>query len=459
MLGYCHLSARKIAQLGLILSGAALSLPATDSLGSVQLPETWSLAQAVDFAINNNPEVHIALERLAASQAMTDKARSYTLPGVSLGTEYSQTDTPMYSFGNILNQGAFDNSIDFNNPGRTDNLAFQAMLEYRLYDGGTTQAGKQHAEAEQRAAARKLAAIHQQLAYEIVRSYYAILQAEEMLEVRHTAVRAIEASLAVGKARFDAGDLLQEDLLNLELQQAREVENRIRATHDLALARQVFWNLLGLHPGQQGTLPTSVEPQTVPNRLDHSARMEIQVLLERIAAAEALLARASGGLKPVVDSYASYQYEYGTVLGEAGDSWQAGVRLKYSLYNGHRTEAEIAAARAGLAEMRAMKAQLELALDLELQKAQLTYQQTVERLQVTAKMVEVAAESTQLARIRFKEGIILASDLIDSEMRLSDAQARRASARAENAIAVANLRRATGIGQFAEQTAFTGETK
>ncbi len=40
-----------------------------------------------------------------------------------------------YSFGNILNQGAFDNSIDFNDPGRTDNLNLKAEIAYRLYNG------------------------------------------------------------------------------------------------------------------------------------------------------------------------------------------------------------------------------------------------------------------------------------------------------------------------------------
>jgi len=390
----------------------------------------------------------MTLERLASAKATSEAARSYNLPTVTLNSEYSQTDNPMYSFGNILNQGAFNNSIDFNNPGRTDDLALQAMLEYRLYDGGRTMAGIEQAEAEKRAAENQLSAVHQQLAYEVVRSYYAILQADEMVEVRNTAVTAIEASLAVGRARFEEGDLLKEDLLNLELQQARETENRIRSLHNRDLAGKVFWNLLGIHSGGKGVLPATVEEQTVPDTLNHSARKELAVVNERIAAAEAGLSIARGAEKPVVDTYASYQYEYGTVLGESGDSWQAGVRLNYSLYNGRRTEADIAAARSRLAEVQAIKAKLELALDLELQQAEISYKQSLERLQVTEKMVTVAEESTKLSRIRFQEGVILASDLIDIEMRLTDARARRATAKAENRIAIANLRRATGSGQF-----------
>lgn len=435
----------------LLLAAAGVHDASAANRNSERLPPAWSLAEAVDFALKNNPDIHVAQQRLAASAAMTDAARAATLPSVSLSAEYSQTDTPMYSFGNILNEGAFDNSIDFNDPGRTDDLQAKATVQYRLYDGGNNRAGVDGAAAESRATAGQLDVVHQQLAFAVVRSYNAILQAEEMVRVREAAVAAIEASLLVGRARFEAGDLLKEDLLNLELQQAREMENRIRGRHDLTLARQVFWNLLGRGSDHaDDALPVQGEPQKVPRTLDYRARKELQSLDNRITAAEAGLERARSGARPAVDTFAQYQFDHGTVLESSGNSWQAGVRLNYSLYNGNRTEAEIAAAQARLAEMKAMKARTELALGLELQQAEIAYQQSLERLQVTAKMVEVAEESAQLSRSRFQEGVILASDLIDTEMRLTDAQARRAAARTENSIAIANLRRAVGVGQFPE---------
>ncbi|MFV0438714.1 MAG: TolC family protein [Desulfopila sp.] len=422
----------------MLVSAAAFARP----------PTNWSLAQAVDYAIDNNPEIQLTLERMAAARAMTEVASSATLPTISLQSEYSQTDNPMHSFGNLLNQGAFDNSIDFNDPGRTDDLALQTMLAYRLYDGGRRTAGVAQARAEKQAAEHRLAAAHQQLAYEVVRSYYAILKAEEMVKVHNGALAAIEASLAVGKARYAEGDLLKADLLNLELQQARAVENSLNGQHRRDLAEKVFWNLLGSVANQPSSLPHLVEKQAPPTRLDHSARTELAVADDSIAAARAGLVIAQGAKRPVVDTYASYRYDYGTVLGESGDSWQAGVRLNYDLYDGHRTEAGIAAARARLAEMRAAKAKLELDLDLELQQAKIRYSQSVERLQVTARMVRVAQESARLSRQRFREGTLLAAELIDREMRLTDALARQATAGTDNRIAIANLRRATGSGQF-----------
>ena len=62
--------------------------------------------------------------------------------------------------------------------------------------------------------------------------------------------------------------------------------------------------------------------------------------------------------------------------------------------------------------------------------------------------MEQAEESANLSRERFKEGIILSSELIDVENRLTDAMVRGTLARAARRIAVANLRKATGLMQF-----------
>ncbi len=420
---------------------------------SFQPPRPWNLAQAVAYALKNNPQPHIAMQRLAAAAAAEKSAHSHMLPEVTLASEYSQTDNPMYSFGNILNQGAFDNSINFNDPGRTDDLMLKAQISYRLYDGGKIKAGVEAARARSAAAGNQLDVVRQQLAFGVVQAYHTILQAQDMVQVRNAAVDAISASVAVGRARNQAGDLLRSDLLNLELQQARAEEERIRSRHALELAERAFWNLLGIDDDQPHPLPKYDHKQAVPKTLDYSRRKELQAVDRQIDGARATLAGAQSETLPSVDTFADYQFEQGSILGESGNSWMAGIRLNYSLFDGGRSRSDIAAAQARVRELEAEKARLRLDLRLELQQAEISYQQSRERLRVTAKMVEVAMESAKLSRVRFQQGVILASDLIDTEMRLTDAQAKRAAARADNRIAIANLRRVTGTPQFPGVTA------
>jgi len=413
-----------------------------------QIPQVWTPMSAVAFAISSNPDSFIAQKRIEEAQATAAMAKATDYPLVNLSAEYGQTNTPMYSFGNILNQGAFDSTIDFNDPGRTDNLNLKAEILYRLYNGGRDKAEIEAAEAGTEMSRSDLIAVHQRLGFEVINTFQAIIQAEEMVKVRQAALEAITASLNVGKARYDAGDLLREDLLNLELQQSRASEDLIQSQHSLELTKRIFLNLLGLHSGEVILSNKNDALQQIPETIDFRNRQELQQLhgLEQVSIAQ--LKKAEGGKLPTVDAFASYQVDGGLVLEESGDSWMAGVKMNYNLFDGKRTSSAIAKAKSRLLEIQGLIKKTELALNLEIQQAELDYQQAKKRLSVTEKMVSVAEEGTRLRRARFMEGVILASDLIDFEMRLSDAQARQLTARARYQVAIANLRRAAGLPQF-----------
>lgn len=437
----------------LCLLASPTGVQAAAAIGATlpEVPTIWTAERAVEVALAGNPDSTIAAKRIEEAAAAAAMAKASDYPLINLAGEYGQTNNPMYSFGNILNQGAFDNTIDFNNPGRTDNLQVKAMVQYRLYNGGRDQAEQAVAAAHLDTARTDLIAVHHHLGFEVVKTFQAIIQAEKMVTVRDEELAAISAALEVARARYEAGDLLRQDLLNLELQQSRASENLIQSKHALELTKRGFLNLLGLRQGEVAVDPGSGQGQKPPENIGYQNRHELTRLDSQIQAAEAELKKAAGGHLPTVDTFASYQIDGGLVLEEGGDSWMAGIKMNYNLFDGHRTAAEITRARLRLQELQAVKVKTELALNLEVQQALLDYKQADERLGVTAKMVGAAEEVARLSRLRFKEGVILASDLIDFEMRLTDARARQLAARAGYQVAIANLRRAAGLAQFSGQ--------
>ena len=427
---------------------AALPAAAEEPVGN----KIWTMKEAVVFALKNSPDSRIATQRINAATETLKKAESAFLPRLNLIASYDQTDNPMYSFGNILNQGNFDNSIDFNDPGRTDNLMMKAEVLYRLYNGGKDQAGKESAEAHQLSTRLEKRVTEHRLGLEVVTAFQRIVQASEQVEASMAELKAINASLDVARARFEAGDLLKTELLNFEVQKARVSEQLIASNHSLKLARKVFLNLLGLEAGSSQIDTGRDLSQSLPEKLTSDLRPEIAALSARISAAEAALKVAEGAGLPTIDTYAGYQYEKGFVIDGSGDSWAAGIRLNYNLYDGDMAAAEIGVKKAELENIREQLIKLQLAVNLEIQQAELNCSQAMERKAVTDKMVEVARESAQLSRERFKEGVILSSDLIDVEGRLTDALVRQSAARTNYQIAVANLRYAVGQQQFADTT-------
>ncbi len=416
------------------------------------VPTNWTVRRAVNFAHANSPDSRVAVLRIAAARAAIDQAQSSFYPQLDVSAAYGRTNNPMYSFGNILNQGGFDNTINFNDPGTTDNLNMSTTLQYRLYNGGHDKAGLKVAQAQEAVSEAQQIAVQSRLSFEVVRAFFTIAQAEETVHARISATKAIEASLTVAQARYDAGDLLKTDLLNLEVQKSTAGENLIQARHGLDLAKRGFLNLLGLKQGEVTIVQGTTCKQKVPEDIRYEKRPELKSMDAMIKAAQGRVRQARSGYFPTADAFGSYQVDQGYEKEDsAGNSWMAGVKVNYTLFDGKRTSAEVVRAETRLAEIKELRHKMELAFNLELERASLGLNEAGERLQVTKKRVELARESARLSRERFIEGVILSSDLIDVENRLTDALVRHTQARAARRIAVADLRRTSGLGQFQEQ--------
>jgi len=438
---------RKILLTRFVLVSLFLLGSITDS-ALADTPRIWTARNAVMFALENSPDSRIAEQRIAAAAASRQLAESAYYPRLNLSATYGQTNNPTYSFGNILNQGSFDQNLDFNSPGRTDNLNMKAELLYRFYNGGRDRAGMDAAHSNYLSSENGRRTMMHRLGFEVIRSFQAIVQAEDQRDARLDELQAIEASLAVAVARYEAGDLLKAEMLNFEVQQARAAENLILGNHQLALAQKIFLNLLGLKEGTVQIDRITDVKQATPVPEGYVLRPELVDLTAQLSAIEAELAQEEGARYPTVDGFASYQYDQGYVIDGSGDSWTAGLRLNYHLYDGNLTSANIARKRAEYGELKEQVAKLELAVNLEIQEAELNLRQAIERSTVTEKMVQVAQESALLSRERFKEGLILSSDLIDTEVRLTDALVRQSAAQGNYRVAIANLRRAVGLQQF-----------
>ncbi|GAB4172716.1 MAG: cyclolysin secretion protein CyaE [Geothermobacteraceae bacterium] len=430
----------------------ALLLAPFFTLGAAELPppQTWDAPTAVAYALHNSPDSRIAAARIGEAEAMLQQAGAADYPRLSLAAGYTQTDNPMYSFGNILNQGSFTPGIDFNDPGRTDNLNLTASLRYRLYNGGRDQARQQAANAGIKAAQAAEGEVRQQLELAVFRAYQHMVDTRRLIEARENTLESIRSSLAVARARFNAGDLLKVDLLNLEVQMSQARENLIQSQHDHQLAQKIFLRLLGLPEGEVVLASKSPAP-VVPDQPDISRRPELERIEAELAAATAQVREASGGYLPTVDGVASYQFDQGSETGGEGNSWLAGLQVSFNLFDGHLTAGRVAQARSRLTRLRAERDKLVLQLNYELTRARLNLEQAEQRLEVTRKLLEQATESEHLSRAQFKAGVILVSDLIDSENRLIDARIRNLLAESRVRIAVAELRVAAGLPVFPEK--------
>ncbi|MEZ5275965.1 MAG: TolC family protein [Opitutaceae bacterium] len=417
--------------------------------------EVWTLDRAVAFALEQSPDSRIAGHRIRSAEAMVRQANSGYYPQVGLEASYMQTNTPMMAFGAILNQGVFSPAIDFNNPGQVDNLNVTGRVGYNLYSGGQRAAGKTAAEAGLKASEYDNQSTRDQLAFEVVNAYFNIIKAREVVASTQSAVAAFEENLKVARLKFEAGTFLKTEVLNLEVQLAQTRENLLAFQHQRDLAERVFLNLLGLQSNQGVTLAAD-DPSTrrlvPPVAVDPEMRSDLRAMQARTEAAEAQVRMVKGERMPTVNAFGTYQLDHGWRLDGTGDSWMAGVAVNLNVFDGARTRGKIEEAEAQFNEAREGLRKMTLGVSLQVEQARLALSQARQRLDVTAKVIEQAEESAVLSRARFEQGVILSSDLINIETRLTEARMRRAIAVADERVAVAQLRRAYGLEQFSNSS-------
>lgn len=419
----------------------------------VHAAEPWTLEKALDYALAHNPDARLAQQRIAAAEAGLQQANSAYWPHLQIKSSYTRTDNPMMVFGDILAQHAYNYASppDFNNLPDMDDANVQGMVTVPLYAGGRINAGRQAAKADAAAAKQDSAAVRNELGFEVSRAFYTVLKTRDFIRAAQASVQSYETNLSIAKARLSGGTLLKSDVLDIEVRLAQSRENLVRAQNANQLAERALRNLLGIE-NANFTVANQAPTVHAPEMEDISRRPELAAAKERERAAQAQLRGAKSGYLPRISAFGSVGYDYGWVMDGNGNNYTAGVMAQWDLWDGFSTRAQTRKAEAGLESAREQDRKLRLAIDFEYQQARLALRTADERLAVTEKSVEQAAESVKLTRNRFEQGLALSTKLIDSESALVAARVGRAEARADQRIAIAALRKALALPQLDSST-------
>lgn len=416
--------------------------------GVAPAAEPWTLERALDQALNHNPDMRLARQRIAAAQAGLEQANAAFWPRLQLQSSYTRTDNPMLVFGSILNQRAYPSAgLDFNHVPDVDDLNARGLVTVPLYAGGKNKAGREAARANAEAARQETEAVRNALGFEVARAFFTVLKTREFIRAAEAAVTAFETNLSLANQRLQAGTVLKTDVLDLEVRLAQAREDLVRARNSNALAVRALRNLLGLEDGE--FLVAETAPAiAAPDSGDFSRRPELAAARQRERAAEEQLRGAKGGYLPRASAFGSLDYDYGWKFDNGGGSYSAGALLQWDIWDGQLTRAKVREANANLEAAHEEQRKLRLALDFEVEQARLELKTATERLKVTERAVAQAAESASLTRTRFAQGAALSTQLLDAETALVAARMRRAEAQSDRQIATAALRKALALPQL-----------
>ncbi|HUF30479.1 MAG TPA: TolC family protein [Gemmatimonadaceae bacterium] len=336
--------------------------------------------------------------------------------------------------------------------GRENTFRLGLNATQTLFSGGRVVAQSRAAAAGRRTAEIALASARAQLVLNVTQAYYDAVLSERLLEIAEATLVQAETTLTQTRLALQVGTQPEFDALRAQVTRDNQLPIVVRRRTDRELALMRLKQLVSVPLEETIRLTTQLGDTTgvppvrvagveiAPADTAASTRAPVRQAAEAVEVQENLLRIAASQRLPAV----SLSSQYGRVAypetGLPGWSdfranWNVGVSLALPIFTGGRISGDVLVAEADLAEQQFRLEQVEELAQLDTRSALAELAAAEAQWQASAGTVEQADRAYLIAEVRYREGISTQTELSDSRIMLQQAQANRAMAARDRAVA------------------------
>jgi outer membrane protein len=414
-----------------------------------------SLDQAILTALQDNPDIDMAVARIRQAHAVIDEANAAFWPTISVYGEYLQGDAPSSYLFKTIDQRMLPPGVNFNAPGWFENYEVGLQARVNLFKGGRDLLRRRMAETGLHIHELDRQSIENALVESVIHAYYQALAARDYVEIAKQAVETVEEQKRVVEVRYRAGGALRSDLLSLEVRFAQAKEDLVRAENNHALSLVALAILLSLDPDFPLRLDDRQEvrrsfPDDYASGLTQAlaSRPELRRARQQVVQSYMALDMARSEYMPRVDAHAKfYMDDPDAGFDTSRDNWVAGIILNWDVFTGLSTRARVDQAKSALDEMLAHDRKTTQTVQLDLKSAYLALAEANARIEVTRASVEQAEESLSLVKKEYEGGSATITRYLEAELALNRARILARAAYYDRERSLASVGR--GLGYWA----------
>ncbi len=420
-------------------------------------PPLNTLAQTIDTALANNPELSIMQARIDQADAQFGQALSIFYPQIKTSLSYQYTNNPAQAFAMLIAQRRLNMvGTDFNHPGFVEDYRPQVTASYSLFRGGQDYYQSQAAQLGIETSELEKSATRNRLLSNVTAAFYGELAAIDSHKMSLRSIEAVQSELEQSRARFNAGALLKSDVLSLEVQLAEAQEADIQAANAIEMAHNMLKTLLGLSVTDAFAINVTLESQLpkTPEGYNEllakalSSHPELKAAEKKVLIAEKQVAAAKGAHLPKADAFVNYGSDSNNLTYNSNqDNLTAGVMVEMDIFTGFATQEKIKKAQHELTIANETVRQTRLRIENQLKAAQLRLQEALNRARVSALAVQASEEALRLVMEQHQAGVVTVTRYIDAEVARDKAQTRQISSRYDALRFDAELKQAIGFWQ------------
>jgi outer membrane protein TolC len=417
--------------------------------------ETLTLADAVRTAFENSPQVRESRANAATARAGRTEVRGMGLPALEIREVGLRTNSPADAFGLQLMQERFSfpafTTSDPNDPKPVNNFATEFQATMPLFTGGKLRAARRGAGEMVAAADGMQAHTEAAIALETAKAYMNVLLAADFVALTRRARETTAKHVKQAQDYFDAGMLVESDLLQAQAQLAHMDENLITAENNLQLARSGLDRVMGIDQGrvfeldgQLADLPAAHVPLDSALAQAFATRHDVAAMDAKTAAMQADVSRARGDYWPAVGVMAKYALNDDKLFGAHGDSYTLMGMVSWTPWNWGQTQGRVGRAfqqhAAAVESARSYHQQVEF----EVRQAWQAVAEAEARAAAAQRATTAAERAMTILEDRFSQGIARLTELLDAETLAHEARVRHVQARFDLQRALRTVSFATG---------------
>jgi len=409
------------------------------------------LADAVEIAIANNPELAATGHDAEAARARKDAAFGAMLPALSAEGAYTHhlDDQRLVPARFNGEPGVFSDSI----------YSGDLVLKMPLFAGGRLINETRAADLLRRSSEHRMVRARDELIFNVTSIFYGILAQEKLIGSLQFSREALDSHLKRVNDLIAAQKAAKVDRLRTEVRLSDVSQKIVREKNTLAIQHRLLANLMGIET-TSGTLAVQGEldrATTVSLTVGDGMNIAMKQRPDYLAARKELEAQARradvarAGHTPAVSLFGAYGGRWAANPSEqpldtddSEDVGRVGIGIEMPLFQGGRIQARVKEERAKLAAAQERLLGLELQVRLEVETAFLNLASSMERVQTLEKSVEQAEESLRIEQQKYDLGKGAIVDVLDAQAALLEAQTNYYRALADLNVARAQIELATG---------------
>jgi len=435
-----------------------------DIPAEVQSPsESLNITKAFELALTNNPLLKARHADTKAAHEDVNMARSRFLPQMNVREAYVRSDNPVQVFSDKLAQQNFK-TTDFeihrlNYPTLHTNIKTQFILTQPLFNRGREFADYKTASFFEKMSAAAEMQTRQKVLFEVQRAFLAWLLAIDAHKVVQKTVDTAAENLKLTNSRFRAGTVLKSDVLQSQVHLAALQREELAAQNRIAIECSNLNVAMGIAPEHQWQ---PVFPVFTPhsehkelaywNRIALERRPERTYVFMNREAARMTVKKHKMTFLPALNFNSIYEYDSEGMHGANGNNVTIMITADFNIFNGLGDFSALKKAKAEELKAQAIEKEIEQNILNEVHRAWHNLATAQAQIEVTQRTVTQAEEGLRIVQQRYKTGLTIITELLNSETALSRARLEHLQSLYDYQLACAELQWAAGILHEEERT-------